>query len=156
MSPAGTALDVSNVPPMSMAVSVVQQPEKKAFTFSLPARSAPAPPSVAATSFSFKLPAQSQQTFSQPQQSLFQQPAVLQPVSQIQQQSMSTVFQQPQPFGSQPFFQQQPASIQQVPEKPHSALNDHPSLSQSDLEQFKADKFSFGLIPRIPPPKEFR
>lgn len=29
-------------------------------------------------------------------------------------------------------------------------------LTQSDIEQFKAEKFSFGKIPRIPPPKEFR
>jgi hypothetical protein len=29
-------------------------------------------------------------------------------------------------------------------------------LSQSDIQQFKADKFSFGKIPRIPPPKELR
>ncbi len=31
-----------------------------------------------------------------------------------------------------------------------------PQLSQTNIQQFKADKFSFGKIPRIPPPKEFR
>ncbi len=29
-------------------------------------------------------------------------------------------------------------------------------LSQTNIQQFKADKFSFGKIPRIPPPKELR
>jgi hypothetical protein len=31
-----------------------------------------------------------------------------------------------------------------------------PQLSQTNIQQFKADKFSFGKIPRIPPSKEFR
>jgi len=64
------------------------------------------------------------------QQSVFQQPTQV-PIQQQQQ--------PPVAFGSNPVI-----------------ISHHPSLSTAELEKFKADKFSFGHIPRQPPPKELR
>lgn len=116
----------------------------KSFSFSLPTGSAP-PPAAAASSFSFKLP--SQTAFQQP--AVFQQPTfpAQAPVMPVQQ----PLFQQPIQLPVQQ-QQQPPVSFVSNP----VTISHHPSLSTAELEQFKADKFSFGLIPRQPPPKELR
>ena len=149
VSPVGTAfgdtLNASSVPVNAQAS------EKKPFTFSLPSNA----PSPAAASFSFALPGlpaqqqsifqqpQQQSAFQQPQQSAFQQTQI-QPLMPIQ--LHSPAFQQPS--SNQAWMQQNPGTS--------GTSGEHPSLSLSDLEQFKSEKFSFGRIPRTPPPKEFR
>ena len=145
-SPAGTAFgDAVN----ALSVPVNPQPsEKKPFTFSPPSNA----PSPAAASVGFALPVVSAQ---QPQ-SAFQQPQI-QPLMSIQ--LPSPAFQQPQ---VQPLMsiqlQQPPINQAWMQQNPGTSgpSDEHPSLSLSELEQFKSEKFSFGRIPHTPPSKEFR
>lgn len=113
-----------------------QQPPASVAPFSFQLPSQKPPP----TTFSFQLPAQTAQQ-TQPAPFTFQLPQQPQPAinSSVQLQS-------------NPMFSQ---TIQTTHQSPVENTN-HLQLSQSALEQFKADKFSFGKIPRIPPPKEFR
>ncbi|KAI9551604.1 hypothetical protein GHT06_021937 [Daphnia sinensis] len=67
--------------------------------------------------------------------------------------------QQPQSLINTAVTNEPNATTRQIPVSavPHITENiSHHQLSQIDLEQFKADKFSFGKIPRVPPPIELR
>lgn len=160
-SPIGTAFGSSS----NLQVQLPTQPSASSFSFSLannsqaPARpptqhpfSGVQQPTAPTSSFSFRLPSsttpavqpaafpnqQSQSLFgiaNMPQTS-FRFPSAVFP-------SNSTV---PSPFNSQPVSQTLPSS---------NAIPD-PKLSASDLEQYRADKFLFGKIPRTPPSRDLR
>lgn len=112
------------------APSQVQQTAAAPFTFQLPSQQP------TAASFSFQLPPQQQSAASFSFELPSQQPqSLINTAVSIQPNAVAT----PIP----------------VPAVPQSVENTScPLLSQMDLEQFKADKFSYGKIPRIPPPKE--
>lgn len=156
VSPAGTAL-ASCVPSFS-ANNVTAPTSPSQFSFALPSTQPPqnvvAPfkfqlPSQqpAAAPFSFKLPSQ------QPASAVVA-PFTFQPTQQQPVAASSFSFKLPS---------QQPNQAAVNPSVPTQAVSRNAEntsyghqLSQTEIQQFKADKFSFGKIPRIPPPKELR
>ena len=107
----------------------------------------PSPQLAAAAPFSFKLPSQLPAV-------PVAAPFTFQPTQQQSVAATSFSFKLPLQLPNQS------AVNSSVPSQavPHIAENSFygSKLSQTDIQQFKADKFSFGKIPRIPPPKELR
>ena len=118
------------------------------------------PAAAAAAPFTFQLPAQQHQPTQLPAVApfRFQLPAQqLQPVTTATAPSFSFHLPAQQYSSSNTILLNQ----SKLSNPPHLGLSGHTEnvlhvhLSPSAVEQFKADKFSIGKIPRIPPPKEF-
>ncbi|XP_057379103.1 nucleoporin NUP42-like [Daphnia carinata] len=154
VSPTGTALGnfVLSFPAVNTTSNSPSQ-----FSFTLPSTQNPimAPSQqlqTAVTPFKFQLPSQQSAEASFSFHLPPQQPAAT---------SFSFILpsQQPQSVINTAVTKEPNAITRQIPVSavPNIAENvSHHQLSQIDLEQFKADKFTFGKIPRIPPPIELR
>lgn len=128
-----------------------QQPTAPLFRFQMPSQQQPVPSSSfsfqqtssGVASFSFQLPEKI------PTQQLGPPPFRFELPAQVQQQQSLINSIPSQNYG--PSASPNEKTVAVLPSLQN--LN-HLQLNASDVEQFKAEKFSFGKIPRIPPPKE--
>ncbi|KAK4035580.1 nucleoporin NUP42 isoform X2 [Daphnia magna] len=154
VSPAGTAL--GNIVSSFPAVNTISNSPSQ-FSFTLPSTQNPIQAPIqqqqtAVAPFKFQLPLQ------QPAGASFsfhltpQKPAAASF-------SFKLPSHQPQSLINTAVTNEHNATTRQIPVSTIPLITEnisHHQLSQIDLDQFKADKFSFGKIPRVPPPIELR